>query len=194
MRINYEKSEFIPLCVRDEEVNFYINIIGCALGKFPIKYLGIPLHYNKLRREDIQPLIDKILKRIAGWRGKLLSYAIRLTLIKACLASIPVYILFFKFPKWALDLINTQMANCLWNDFEGHRKLHLANWNLVCKKKEFGGLGIPDLANVNLCLLSSWIKRYSLDDGKLWKTLVDAKYDTQNPNIFRSSTSGVSQF
>jgi hypothetical protein len=135
MRINYEKSELIPLCVRDEEVNSYINIIGCALGKFPIKYLGITLHYNKLRREDIQPLIDKILKRIAGWRGKLLSYAIRLTLIKACLASIPVYILFFKFPKWALDLINTQMANCLWNDFEGHRKLHLANRKLVCRKE-----------------------------------------------------------
>jgi hypothetical protein len=158
----------IPLCIEDEEVNTYISIIGCALGKFPIKYLGIPFHYNKLGREDIQPLIDEILKRIAGWRGKLLSYAARLTLIKACLASIHVYLLsFFKFSKWALDLINTQMANCLWNNFEGHMKLHLANWRLVCKRMDFGGLGIPDLANVNLCLLSSWIKRYSMDDGKL---------------------------
>jgi hypothetical protein len=60
MRIHYDKSELIPLCIDEEEVNTYINIIGCALGKFPIKYLGIPLHYNKLRREDIQPLIDKI--------------------------------------------------------------------------------------------------------------------------------------
>jgi hypothetical protein len=58
----------IPLCIEDEEVNTYISIIGCALGKFPIKNVGIPLHYNKLRREDIQPLIDKILKRIVGWR------------------------------------------------------------------------------------------------------------------------------
>ena len=154
MRINYSKSEFIPLCLDEEEIVVIKDILGCNSGSFPIKYLGIPLHYEKLRREDIQPLIDKILKRIAGWRGKLLSYAARLTLIKACLASIPIYLLsFFKFPKWALDLINTQMANCLWNDFEGHRKLHLANWKLICKKKEFGGLGIPDLANVNLCLL-----------------------------------------
>jgi hypothetical protein len=36
-------------------------------------YIGIPLHYNKLRREDLQPLIDKMIKRIAGWRGKLLT-------------------------------------------------------------------------------------------------------------------------
>jgi hypothetical protein len=50
-----------------------MQIFFGALGDFPIKYLGIPLHYNKLRREDIQPLIDKIVKRIARWRGKLLT-------------------------------------------------------------------------------------------------------------------------
>jgi hypothetical protein len=96
----------------------------------------------------------------------------RVILIKSCLA-IPVYLLsFFKFPKWAFDLINSQMANCLWNDFERHRKLHLANWKLICKRMKFRGLGIPDLANVNPCLLSSWIKRYSMDEVKLWRTMV----------------------
>jgi hypothetical protein len=169
MRINYSKSELIPLGLEPEELEALANILECTIGEFPIKYLGIPLHYDKLRRADLQPLIDKILKRIAGWRGKLLSYAARLLLIRTCLASIPVYLFsFLKFPKWALDLINSQMANCLWNDFEGHRKLHLANWGLICRRKEFGGLDIPDLANVNLCLLASWIKRYSQDDGKLY--------------------------
>ena len=47
----------------------FIEVLGFG-GSFPIKYLGIPLHYDKLRREDIQPLIDKIMKRIAGWRGE----------------------------------------------------------------------------------------------------------------------------
>jgi hypothetical protein len=195
MRINYSKSELIPLGLEPEELETLANILECTIGEFPIKYLGIPLHHDKLRRADLQPLIDKILKRIAGWRGKLLSYAARVLLIRTCLASIPIYLLsFFKFPKWALDLINSQMANCLWNDFEGHRKLHLANWKLICRKKEFGGLGIPDLANVNLCLLASWIKRYSQDDGKLWKTMVDHKYNTRNPNIFCSDDAGVSRF
>ena len=93
--------------------------LGCPVGAFPIKYLGIPLHYEKLRREDVQPMIDKIVRRIAGWRGKLLSLAGRIVLIKTCLARIPVYLMsFFKFPKWALDLISTHMANCLWSNFE----------------------------------------------------------------------------
>jgi hypothetical protein len=142
MRINYKKSEIIPLGLDETETALFANILGCVVGNLPIKYLGIPLHYTKLRREGIQPLIDKILKRIAGWRGKLLSYAARLTLIIAFLASIPIYLLsFFKFPKWALDMINTQMANCLWNEFKGHRKIHLANWKTICKKRNMGALG-----------------------------------------------------
>src|SRR5512132_3262073 len=102
-----------------------------------------------------------------GWRCKLLSYIGRLILIQACLASIPVYLLsFFKFPKWAVNLINSHMSHCLWNYFEGNRKLPLANWALVSMKKDFGGLGIPNLQEINICLLGSWIKRFYEEDLK----------------------------
>jgi hypothetical protein len=74
VRINYHKNELVPINISEsEELQTYADIFGCLVGGFPIKYLGIPLHYNKLRREDIQPLIDKIVKMIAGWRGKLLT-------------------------------------------------------------------------------------------------------------------------
>ena len=195
MRINYSKSELITLGMDADRSANFADTFSCVIGKLPIKYLGVPLHYDKLRREDIQPIIDKILKRMAGWRGKLLSYAARLTLIKACLSSIPVYLLsFFKFPKWALDLINTQLAHCLWNDFEGNRKLHLANWHLVCMKKEHGGLGVPNLRDVNLCLLGNWVKRYIMDEGKIWRNIVDKKYIKNSPNIFASKTPNPSKF
>lgn len=32
---------------------------------------------------------------------------------------------------------------------------------------------------MNLCLLASWVKIYHLDDGKIWKQIVDAKYRTR---------------
>ena len=95
MKINYAKSEFIPMGVSAEETSPFLDIFGCAAGNFPIKYLGVPLHYEKLKKEDIQHIVDKILKSMAGWRGKLLSYAARINLIKACLSSIPVYLLSF---------------------------------------------------------------------------------------------------
>lgn len=130
------------------------NFLTCT--SLPIKYLGIPLHYEKLYKNDIQPLVDKILKRIAGWSGNLLSYVARPSLINACLASIHIYLLsFLKFPKWEVDLINTHLANCLSNDFEGHSKIYLTNWPLVSMKKKFGGLGIPNIYELNICLLGA---------------------------------------
>jgi hypothetical protein len=69
MRINYHKSEIIPLHLSEEQIHVANLIFGCPIGSFPIKYLGIPLHFDKLRREDLQPVVDKIMKKIASWRG-----------------------------------------------------------------------------------------------------------------------------
>jgi hypothetical protein len=111
IRINYNNSDLTPINLEEEEKRSYASIFYCRLGSFPFKYLGVPLHYDKLRRDDIQPVIDKIIKTIAGWKGKLLSYGARLALLRACLASIPIYLMsVIKFPKWAIKTINTQMA------------------------------------------------------------------------------------
>jgi len=53
---------------------------------------------SKLRREDLQTVVDKVITSIASWKGRLLSYARRLTWLKACLASIPIY-------HWALHVL-----------------------------------------------------------------------------------------
>jgi hypothetical protein len=144
--------------------------------------------------EDLQPLVGKIIKRILGWRRKLVSRARRIALIKTCLANIPVYLLsFFKFPRWAIDLINSHMANCFWDDYEGHRKLHLANWHLTYMKKGFGGIEIPHLRDLNLYLLGSWVKRFIADEGKLWRGIMGRKY-YKGDNIFYSDDRQTSTF
>jgi hypothetical protein len=51
-------------------------------------------------------------------------------------------------------------------------------------KKEYGGLGIPNLQDLNICLVGSWIRRYIHGEGSLWKRIVDAKYNTTYPNTF----------
>ena len=72
------KSDLLTYGLRPISANNYAKVFCCKLSDFPIKYLGVPLHFTKLRRVDLQPVIDKIIKRIAGWRGRLLSYAGRL--------------------------------------------------------------------------------------------------------------------
>jgi hypothetical protein len=193
MRINYHKSEIIPCNLSEDQIHVASNILGCPVGSFPIKYLGVPLHHDKLKREDVQPLVDNILKRVASWRGKLLSHAAKVTLIQSCLASIPVYLLsFIKFLKWAIKALNTHLANCLWSDVEGKKKYHLSNWESMAK--DFGGLGVPGLRDLNICLLASCVKRYHFGDGKLWKELIDYKYPTSQPNILFTRETNSSQF
>jgi hypothetical protein len=74
-----------------------------------------------------------------------------------------------KFPKWVVKAINSQMANFFWNDQENNHKYHLSNWQSLAQKVEFGGLGVPDLRDLNLCLLTSWVQRYYEVEGKIWK-------------------------
>jgi hypothetical protein len=126
MKLNYNKSEMIPMNLLDQEKENFKNILGCFVRVFPTNYLGIPLHYEKIKRGDLQPLVDKIVKRILRMERRLLSYAGRIVLIKTCLASIPVYLLsFFKFLKWALNIINSHIENHLWDDYEGHGKIRM---------------------------------------------------------------------
>lgn len=87
----------------------FAQTLGCKISAFPIKYLGAPLHFSKIRKEDLQPTVDKIIKKAVGWRGRLLSFGKRLVLVQACLASIPTYLMsFIKFSKWTIKLINSQ--------------------------------------------------------------------------------------
>jgi hypothetical protein len=93
MRINLHKSEIIPMNLGPEHVHEVMHILNCHVGKLPFRYLGVPIHFEKLTREDLQPLLDKLIKRIAGWWGKMLAYSCRIVLIKTCLARVPVYLL-----------------------------------------------------------------------------------------------------
>jgi hypothetical protein len=45
-----------------------------------------------------------------------------------------------------------------------------------------------------MCLLASWVKRYHLDNDKLWKQIIDHKYRVKNPNLFYCLTNGASPF
>jgi hypothetical protein len=52
-------------------------------------------------------------------------------------------------------------------------------------EKDYGGLGVLNIKDLNLCLLESWIKRFIRDEGKLWRDIVDKKY-CRAGNIFCS--------
>jgi hypothetical protein len=107
LRVNQNKTEIFPIRCDETLVTEVITDFPGKIGIFPGKYLGLPLHTRKLRRADVQPLIDKIDGRIPGWKGKLLSTAGRETLVKSVLTAQPIYhLMFFPVQKWLLQQID----------------------------------------------------------------------------------------
>jgi hypothetical protein len=71
-------------------VNFRFALFT-PLGDFQV--LGLPLHFRNIKRIEFQPIIEKINKRLAGWKGRLLSKAGKETLVKSVFTAQPIYLL-----------------------------------------------------------------------------------------------------
>jgi hypothetical protein len=71
-----------------------------------------------------------------------------------------------------MEAINSQMTYFFWNDQENNMKYHLSNWQSLAQEKEFGGMGVPDLRDLNMCLLASWVHKYHDAEGRLWNLFV----------------------
>ncbi|WVZ83656.1 hypothetical protein U9M48_030783 [Paspalum notatum var. saurae] len=52
LKINFHKSEIFCFGQARECENAYSEIFGCKSGSFPFGYLGLPMHYRKLRNGD----------------------------------------------------------------------------------------------------------------------------------------------
>lgn len=52
LKINFHKSELFCFGQAKNYYDQYSNIFGCKLGAFPVKYLGIPIHFRKLSNKD----------------------------------------------------------------------------------------------------------------------------------------------
>ena len=87
LKINISKTEIYPIRLDNTVVNQLLLNFSGKTCKFPGKYLGLPLHVRKLRKVEVQPLLDKIVARLPGWKGRFLSTSGRETLVKTVLSA-----------------------------------------------------------------------------------------------------------
>jgi hypothetical protein len=191
LRVNLNKTEIFPIrCTEATTAEALVDFPGKILS-FPGKYLGLPLHTRKLRRVDVQPLIDKIGGRLPGWKGKFLSSAGRETLVKSVLTSQPIYFLtVFPVQNWLIKQIDRLRRSFLWKGEEpekvngGHC---LVNWPTVCTPKEMGGLGILDLERLARALRLRWCWYQWKHEERPWVGL-DIPCDKTDWELFNAST------
>lgn len=77
---------------RQKEVETdYMILFGCDIGSLPFRYLGIPIHFRKLKNGEWKPVEDRFEKKFSSWIGKLCSYEDRLVLINSILTSLLIF-------------------------------------------------------------------------------------------------------
>ncbi|RVW52750.1 putative ribonuclease H protein [Vitis vinifera] len=102
----------------------------------------------------------------------------------------------------ALSLLGTPLgfpigATSMWDGVEERGggnlegKVHLVKWDVVCTKKNKGGLGLRKIAILNRALLGKWIWRFACEKDNLWKQVITTKYGQENHGWRSKKASGA---
>ena len=92
LKINLGKLELVLVGVV-HNFDLLLNILDCKQGTFPMKYLGLPLRAKFKDKAIWNPILQKMERRLAGWKRLYLSKGGRVTLIKSTLSNLPTYFL-----------------------------------------------------------------------------------------------------
>ena len=151
------KSEIVPVGeVRN--IQSLANILQCGVGSLPMTYLGMPLGTLYKTPSIWNPILERMEKKLSGWKRLYLSKGGRLTLLKSTLSSLPTYYLsLFTIPKTVTTRLERIQRNFLWGSSVECFKYPLVAWEKVCLPRELGGLGIRKLASFNQALLGKWL-------------------------------------
>ncbi|KAM2348663.1 hypothetical protein ACFX1X_012268 [Malus domestica] len=180
LKINKAKCFLAGINSESEKLNRLAVSWGCEVGRWPIKYLGLPLGGRPRAIKFWDPVVETMERRLQSWKKAFLSRGGKLTLIQSVLGSMPIYYMsLFKIPCGVRGRLEKLMKGFLWEGMEEGKKTHLAKWELVTKNKEEGGLGVGNLRNQNEALLAKWLWRLPRESQSLWHKVIRSKYGLQ---------------
>jgi hypothetical protein len=100
LKINFHKSELFCFDEAQDAASQYADLFGHGQGQFPIRYLGIPIYYQRLTVAEWKSIEERLQKGLSSWKGKLLSLGGRLALINSVLTNMVLYMIsLFLLPK-----------------------------------------------------------------------------------------------
>ena len=99
-------------------------------------------------------MVEKVARRLDGWKKAFLSLGGRITLIHSCLSHI---LYCFKILVSVAKRLKKLRRDFLWSGVGKGKKDHLLRWEVVCCSKEQGGLGLGKIYLKNRALLGKWL-------------------------------------
>ena len=93
------------------------------------KYLGLPVNVGVDKTHCFIFLIERIVKKISGWKEKLLSVGGKEIFLKSVVQAIPTYAMsVFKIPKKICKGIIDAMSHFWWGDEDNQKRMHWMPW------------------------------------------------------------------
>lgn len=93
----------VLLVERSLTLEFIRVIMGYREESLPISYLGVPIKRGNISKREWYPLIDKIKRRLQGWKARNLSIGGRLVLINYVLSAMSLYTMSIAIHPMGLD-------------------------------------------------------------------------------------------
>ena len=174
--VNLQKLEMIP--VGDvPNLEALVDVLGCKLSALPMTYLGLPLRAKFNSKMIWNTIIEKMERKLGGWKRIYLSKGGKLTLLKSTLSNLPTYFLsLFHILSDVASRIEKIQRDFLWNGLGDQPKFHLVNWSKVGEPIQNGGLGVKNLRLFNQSLLGKWLWRYGKEREAFWRQVVVVKH------------------
>ena len=177
LQVNFHKSSIIGINTSKTWLQKAADSLLCKVGDIPFTYLGLPIGGNMSRIHAWDPIVSKVEKKLATWKGRMLSIGGRLTLIKASLSNLPIYYMsIFPIPMGVAKKINSITRQFLWSGNMEKKSLSLVPWEIVQLPKAMGGLSIGNILHKNIAMLSKWLWRLFHDTTPLWRQVIRDKY------------------
>lgn len=81
----------------------------------PFKYLGLPTFMGKSKKRIFSNLLDKLQKKLKGWKALTLSQGTREVLIKSIAQALPIYVMScFALPMSICHDLESIISNYWW--------------------------------------------------------------------------------
>ena len=176
LKVNLGKSEMV-LIGDVPNIQELAAMLDCRISALPMNDLGLPLGARYKSKALWDPVLEKMGRKLVGWKKLYLSKGARLTLIKSTISSLPVYFLsLFPLPASVNRRMEKLQREFLWGGMGDAHKFPLVNWKTVCHPIHYGGLGIKNHAVLNQALLGKWLWRFMVEHDSLWKQVIVTKY------------------
>lgn len=128
-----------------------------------MSYLGLSLGARFKSIHIWNSIVERVERRLAGWKHMYLSKGGCLTLIKFILSNLPTYFLsMFPTSVSVAKRLERIQSNFLWGWLGEERKLQLVNWDTVCS---------PQIEES-----CKWLWQFGVQRESFWREIIEAKY------------------